>query len=150
MVVGVKVVAEHFSVRIGYRIDDYMIVQVAFVQMGADRTLKPIRKKPPCKFTANFMYFVRACFTGAETLDNMIGQNSFVHRFAPCALCLLHNRAGIFRITTKACNIQLTLGLSVIRFTPEGNHKGDNSVSEKSQVGETIYPRLSGKTQLCE
>ena len=39
---------------------------------------------------------------------------------------------------------------SVIRFTPEGNHKGDNSVSEKSQVGETIYPRLSGKTQHCE
>ena len=40
MVVGVKVVAEHFAIRIGYRIDDYMIVQVAFVQMGADRTLK--------------------------------------------------------------------------------------------------------------
>ena len=39
---------------------------------------------------------------------------------------------------------------SVIRFTPEGNHKGDNSVSEKSQVGKTIYPRLSGKTQHCE
>lgn len=60
------------------------------------------------------MYFVRACFTGAETLDNMIGQNSFVHRFAPCALCLLHNRAGIFRITTKACNIQLMLGLILV------------------------------------
>ncbi|RKJ37887.1 hypothetical protein D7X94_18040, partial [Acutalibacter sp. 1XD8-33] len=39
---------------------------------------------------------------------------------------------------------------SVIRFTPEGNHKGDNSVPKKSQVGETIYPRLSGKTQHCE
>ena len=39
---------------------------------------------------------------------------------------------------------------SVIRFTSEGNHKGDNSVSEKSQVGKTIYPRLSGKTQHCE
>ncbi len=39
---------------------------------------------------------------------------------------------------------------SVIRFTPEGNHKGDNSVSETSQVGQTIYPRLSGKTQHCE
>ena len=43
-----------------------------------------------------------------------------------------------------------TRHFSVIRFTPEGNHKGDNSVSEKSQVGETIYPRLSGKTQHCE
>ena len=39
---------------------------------------------------------------------------------------------------------------SVIQFTPEGNHKRDNSVSEKSQVGKTIYPRLSGKTQHCE
>ena len=39
---------------------------------------------------------------------------------------------------------------SVSRFTPEGNRKGDNSVPETSQVGETIYPRLSGKTQHCE
>ncbi|WP_207706397.1 hypothetical protein, partial [[Clostridium] symbiosum] len=28
--------------------------------------------------------------------------------------------------------------------------RGDNSVSEKSRVGKTIYPRLSGKTQHCE
>ena len=73
MVVGVKVVAEHFAIRIGYRIDDYMIVQVAFVQMGADRTLKPIRKKPPCKFTANLVYLVGRGFTGRKTLNNMIG-----------------------------------------------------------------------------
>ncbi|MFB2022405.1 hypothetical protein ACEVJL_13155 [Pseudoflavonifractor sp. P01025] len=39
---------------------------------------------------------------------------------------------------------------SVSRFTPEGNYKGDNSAPETSQVGETIYPRLSGKTQHCE
>ena len=60
------------------------------------------------------MYFVRACFTGADTLDNMIGQNSFVRRFAPCTLCLLHNRAGIFRITAKARNIQLVFGLILV------------------------------------
>ena len=83
MVVGVKVVAEHFSVRIGYRIDDYMIAQVAFVQMGADRTLKPIRKKPPCKFTANLVYLVGRGFTGAETLNDVVGQNSLIRGLLP-------------------------------------------------------------------
>ncbi len=53
-----------------------MIVQVAFVQMGADRTLKPIRKKPLCKFTANLVYLVGRGFTGAETLYDGVGQNS--------------------------------------------------------------------------
>ena len=83
VVVGVKVVAEHFSVRIGYRIDDYMIVQVAFVQMGADRTLKPIRKKPLCKFTANLVYLVGRGFTGAETLYDVVGQNSLIRGLLP-------------------------------------------------------------------
>ena len=83
MVVGVKVVAEHFSVRIGYRIDDYMIVQVSFVQMGADRTLKPIRKKPPCKFTANLVYLIGRGFTGAETLNDVVGQNSLIRGLLP-------------------------------------------------------------------
>ena len=83
VVVGVKVVAEHFAIRIGYRIDDYMIVQVAFVQMGADRTLKPIRKKPPCKFTANLVYLVGRGFTGAETLNDVVGQNSLIRGLLP-------------------------------------------------------------------
>ena len=66
-----------------YRIDDYMIVQVAFVQMGADRTLKPIRKKPPCKFTANLVYLVGRGFTGAETLYDVVGQNSLIRGLLP-------------------------------------------------------------------
>ena len=68
---------------------DYMIVQVAFVQMGADRTLKPIRKKPPCKFTANLVYLVGRGFTGAETLDDVVGQNSLIRRVAPTIVWLI-------------------------------------------------------------
>lgn len=60
-----------------------MIVQVAFVQMGADRTLKPIRKKPPCKFTANLVYLVGRGFTGAETLNDVVGQNSLIRGLLP-------------------------------------------------------------------
>ena len=106
MVVGVKVVAEHFAIRIGYRIDDYMIVQVAFVQMGADRTLKPIRKKPPCKFTANLMYLVGRGFTGAETLDDVVGQNiTLIHRLIPAFLCAVHSAVSSGRVTSEPRHI---------------------------------------------
>ena len=61
-----------------------------------------------------------------------------------------HFGTGFGKPVKKSIKTLKKRHFSVSRFTPEGNHKGDNSVPETSQVGETIYPRLSGKTQHCE
>src|SRR5699024_11496842 len=52
--------------------------------------------------------------------------------------------------SSDVCSISFPVRYCPPYGFPEGNHKGDNSVPETSQVGETIYPRLSGKTQHCE
>jgi len=42
LIVGFEIVAEHFAVRKGNRIDHNMVMQMPLVQMGGHRTLKPI------------------------------------------------------------------------------------------------------------
>ena len=42
LIVGFEIVAEHFAVHKGNRIDHNMVMQMPLVQMGGHRTLKPI------------------------------------------------------------------------------------------------------------
>ena len=44
LIVGFEIVAEHFAVHKGNRIDHNMVMQMPLVQMGGHRTLKPIRQ----------------------------------------------------------------------------------------------------------
>ena len=76
------------------------------IKMSADRTFKPIREKALRKFAADLMHLVGSGFTGAKTLNNMIGQNVAVfYRLAPALFGFHHNFIGVLRYAVKSAYI---------------------------------------------
>ena len=106
-VVGGKIVAEHFTVQIGYRIDDHMIVQMSFVEMCGYRTFKAVGQKAAGKLAADFMGLCGGGFPRRKTLDNVIPQHAFVSWFAPPPLGSVHHAVCRLRRTVKAGHIKL-------------------------------------------
>ena len=100
-----------------------MVVQMSFVQMGTDGTLKTILQKPPGKFAADFVYLIGCCLAGLKTLNNMVAHIAAVQRLAPTPLCCLHKIIGVLRVAVKAGNIELVLGfIAVLRVVHQPLH----------------------------
>lgn len=76
------------------------------IKMSADRTFKPIFEKALRKFAADLMHLVGSGFTGAKTLNNMIGQDVAVfYWFTPAYLGFHHNFIGVLRYAVKSAYI---------------------------------------------
>ena len=123
LVVSSKIIAEHPPIHKRNRVYDNMVVQMSFVQMGTDGTLKTVSQKPPGEFAADFVYLIGCCLTGLEALNNMVAHIAAVQRFAPTPLCCLHKIIGVLRVAVKAGNIELVLGfIAVLRVVHQPLH----------------------------
>ncbi len=105
-----ELIAKHFAIYKCNRIEYDMIMQMGFIQMGADRHFVSFSQKPSGKFTSDFMCLLRSYLSGFERLNHMIGQHMALAIFAPSFPGGVHRVAGIGRITVESCHVQLMLG----------------------------------------
>lgn len=100
-----------------------MVMQMTFVQMGTDGTLKTVLQKPPGEFAADFVYLIGCCLTWLKALNNMVAHIAAVQRLAPTPLCCLHKIIGVLRVAVKAGDIELMLGfIAVLRVVYQPLH----------------------------
>ena len=153
LIVGFEIVAEHFAVHKGNRIDDYVVMQVSLVQMGGHRTLKPICQTASGKFTSDLMHLVRAGFAGLKALDNMVANIAVSYFLMPAAFGCLHNQAGILRVAVKAGDIELVfrlvLVLGVVHQPVERIAAKDLCLFRVSGIVQTIFQALAYRQDFC-
>ena len=114
LIVGGKVIAEHFAVYKGNRIGYDVVMQMSLVQMGGNGAFKAVCQKSARKLAADLMHLLRRSLTGCKALDNMVGQNALVSWHEPNALGFFHALTGSVRVTLKARHIQLVFGFVLI------------------------------------
>ena len=107
LVVGFIVIPEHPPIHKTHRVEYDVAVQMLPIQMGTDRTLKPVCQKPASKFAADLKCLLWCGFAWPKTLNDVISQHTAAQRFSPPALCGPHCGKGVCRITVKASHIQL-------------------------------------------
>ena len=131
-----------------------MVVQMSFVQMGTDGTLKTVSQKPPGEFAANFVYLIGCCLTGLEALNNMVAHIAAVQRFAPTPLCCLHKIIGVLRVAVKAGNIELMLGfIAVLRVVHQPLHIRGIQILRLLRIGGVIQAAFqlpAHRQNLCD
>ena len=92
--VGFHVAAQLLAVQKGHRIDCDVVMQVMFIQMGADDHLKPLTEHPFGKLHADGMGLLWGQLTRLERLDDMIALHAA--RLVVTPFSALHITAGVF------------------------------------------------------
>lgn len=108
--VGFHVAAQLLSIQKGHGIDCDVVVQVVFIQMGADDHLEPITEQPLGKLHADGMGLLRGQLTRLERLDDMIALHAA--RLVVTSFGALHIAAGVLHAAAiQTAFKQLLLGL---------------------------------------
>ena len=153
LIVRFEIVAEHFAVHKGNRIDHNMVMQMSLVQMGGHRTLKPICQTASGKFAADLMHLVRAGFAGLKALNNMVADIAMSDVFMPAAFGCLHNQASVLRVAVKAGDIELVfrliLVLGVVHQPVERIPAKDLSLFRVGGIVQTIFQPLAYRQDFC-
>lgn len=108
--VGFHVAAQLLAVQKGHRIDCDVVMQVMFIQMGADDHLKPLTEHPFGKLHADGMGLLWGQLTRLERLDDMIALHAA--RLVVTPFSALHITAGVFH----AAAIQTAFKQSLLGF----------------------------------
>ena len=91
--VGFHIAAQLLSVQKGHGIDCDVVVQVVFIQMGADDHFKPITEQPLGELHANGVGLLWGQLTRFERLDDVIAL--YAARFVVAPLGALHITTGV-------------------------------------------------------
>lgn len=91
--VGFHVAAQLLAVQKGHRIDCDVVMQVMFIQMGADDHLKPLTEQPFGELNANSVGLLWCQLTRFERLDDMIAL--YAARLVVTPFSALHITAGV-------------------------------------------------------
>ena len=70
--VGFHVAAQLLAVQKGHRIDCDVVMQVMFIQMGADDHLEPLSEQPPRKLYTDGVGLLRGKLPRLKRLNDMI------------------------------------------------------------------------------
>ena len=91
--IGLHIAAQLLAVQKGHGIDCNVIMQMVFIQMGADNHLEPLTEQPPGKLYADGVGLLRGQLTRFERLDDVIAL--YTAHFVVAPLGSLHIAAGV-------------------------------------------------------
>ena len=102
--VGFHVAAQLLAVQKGHRIDCDVVMQVMFIQMGADDHLKPLTEQPFGKLHADGMGLLWGQLTRLERLDDVIAL--YAARLVVAPLGAIHIAAGVLHADCNSDSFQ--------------------------------------------